>query len=442
MKKRIFIFLIILISCLTSFSQSLEQKWSIESLYSKDFYNSELGSSAKYFKLNSLYFAQLGIGLNRYLNNSFDAGVNFKAGFFEYNIFKNNETRNRTDTSFLRKKVDFTIIGKYKFNNDYIISKKSPFEPYILLGIGFTRFDKKFETYNNYPKIDTESGGEIKLNVPIGFGLKFNVYKNVDIVYQTSYVLNFNDATDGVISDKKGIFDKTDNYLTLSLGVNIKLGLSREDFVINRIKNKMKNDFKYKWIVETFYSKDFYMSNLGNSFNHITSQSLYYGQANLSVYRFLNNYFDAGLNLGAGFFEYNIGNNYNLINRTDTSFTRKKLEINLLGKFKLNNGSILSTSSQVSPYLFSGLGINIWDQGFDTYNGKALHGKSITAKFNLPIGAGFKFNITNSFGIIYQASYNFNFYGKADGVEVNDSQLDNYLKQSIGVSFNIDNSTD
>ncbi len=239
MKKIIILTLLCINGWLLTNAQNIENRWSFESYYAKEFYMASLGNSFKNFTANQLYYGQVGFGFNRYLNKSFDAGAYLGGGFFEYSINDDKALVNRRDTAFLRKKIDGVLVGKYKFNNGYILREDHWFAPYAILGFGASLWDEGFDAYNGIPKTDTISGGKVKLHIPIGVGFKFNFNQYFAIQYQATYNLNFNDATDGIAKTSgQNIFSSADNYLKQSLGIVISFGQTKNSKSVGKVRGK------------------------------------------------------------------------------------------------------------------------------------------------------------------------------------------------------------
>jgi len=126
----------------------------------------------------------------------------------------------------------------------------------------------------------------------------------------------------------------------------------------------------------------------------------------ISLAAFLNHSFDLGLQGSYG----NYGYRESVINQ----FSGAKLDLSLFTHYKLNNGYILSKESKLSPFLSLGLGF----ASYSTNNDATPYPTIITKGTDLilPLGAGLKYQFTNSFALQYQYLY---VYTNADNHDQN-----------------------
>lgn len=125
------------------------------------------------------------------------------------------------------------------------------------------------------------------------------------------------------------------------------------------------------------------------------NQSYYGGGLSLGYY--LNPSFDLGLQGTLG----NYGYHKDAINQ----FSGDKLDASVFAHYKLNNGYILSESSQLSPFISLGLGFASYSRDDNASPIPAI----ITDKadFVVPVGLGLKYQFSKSIAIQYQYLYNF-----------------------------------
>ena len=153
------------------------------------------------------------------------------------------------------------------------------------------------------------------------------------------------------------------------------------------------------------YVKNEYNGDFGNGIFNFGSYE-WYNAVGLSFATFLSYSFDLGLQSSFG--------NYGYTESTANQFSGSKLDVSLFTHYKLNNGYILSPESKISPFLSLGF-------GFASYgiNNNAKPYPTIITKgvdIILPLGAGLKYQYTNSIAFQYQYLYT---YTNADNHDQN-----------------------
>mgnify|MGYP000424526540 CR=1 FL=1 len=115
------------------------------------------------------------------------------------------------------------------------------------------------------------------------------------------------------------------------------------------------------------------------------------------------------------------------------NFENKLLDINVLLDYKFNNGYILKETSMIAPYIFIGAG-----DAISVYTNRNTGVKEQPlAYFNIPMGAGLKFNLTSKMAISLETHYNYAITDELDGVISNDNKWDDsFLYNSIGFNYN------
>lgn len=136
------------------------------------------------------------LGIERYLNASFDLEAGFSYGKVSYeDIFNANV-------------ADFGLRAVYKFDNGYIFKKESKLAPYVFIGAGLNWFgENSGRLFIN----DFEDGSFAML--PIGGGLKFKATEDAEINARASYNRSIQD---------------TPNIMQYSLGVSFAIGRDRD----------------------------------------------------------------------------------------------------------------------------------------------------------------------------------------------------------------------
>ena len=171
-----------------------------------------------------------------------------------------------------------------------------------------------------------------------------------------------------------------------------------------------------KWTIGLFGGKTEYKGDLGSGIFDINP---FYGHAGLSLNRCLNNSFDAGLQIEHG--------SYGFFKSTTANFLSHKTDGSLLFMYKLNNGYIIKEDAIVAPFLAAGI-------GFAGFTGKASRTKSGNLDAFIPLGGGFKMNITPDFAIQYLVFYNLT-NGDTRDLDKGDRKNDKFLSHSVGLVF-------
>lgn len=224
-KKSLFFFL--LLFALFANAQTSEKKWGIGLYGGVNEYNGDLGNDIFRFSGTKYVLGQISIA--RYLNPSFDLGLQGNFGDYGHNPDYN------TTRTFDGTKASGGLFLHFKFNNGYIFSKDSKVSPFLSTGIGVAKY-----------------GGENGINttdmdflIPLGIGVKYQIcdwfaaqYKfsynftnrdnhdndvrgkyNDDVVEQTlGIVFNFGGKSD---ADKDGVVDKLDKCPNTPAGVKV-----------------------------------------------------------------------------------------------------------------------------------------------------------------------------------------------------------------------------
>lgn len=125
-----------------------------------------------------------------------------------------------------------------------------------------------------------------------------------------------------------------------------------------------------------------------------------------------------------------------MIDGTDStygSFENRLFDINVVLDYKFNNGYILKETSVIAPYIFVGAGDAISSYRNNTTGVK----EQPLAYFNIPMGAGIKFNLSPKMFISLETHYNYAITDELDGVVTDDTKWDDsFLYNSIGFNYN------
>ncbi|CAN5391125.1 hypothetical protein BH11BAC1_BH11BAC1_13950 [soil metagenome] len=159
-----------------------------------------------------------------------------------------------------------------------------------------------------------------------------------------------------------------------------------------------------------------YKGEFGNQF--LKADNLL-GTIGFSVAQYISPSFNLGLMFRQGDVNFKDGNQ---------ELSGSISNMNLFIHYKFSNGKILKENARIAPYLVTGFGGSDWKER----QPKKTH---FTDAF-LPIGAGFKIHIGNSFDIILQGEYHFamsDLYDNTDSKKGKDA----FLHTMIGLSFNI-----
>lgn len=235
MKK--FFGLLILFIQVTCFSQNPDQKIGLGLNVGLREYNGDLGNG--YFNYNST-FPSIGLWGGYYLNRFVDLNLNVNYGFFGYqnNKLKDLPLNAANDTvfgkSFSSNMLDFKLLGKFKFNNGFILKEDAMFAPFLVFGVGYaTTSQTKLNDYvrsrgsngeillRNLFERDGKSGSALK--IPIGAGLRIKIEENVDLNLQVTQNFIFSDELD---NSKSG--SAIDNLLQYNLGFVVNIGKPKD----------------------------------------------------------------------------------------------------------------------------------------------------------------------------------------------------------------------
>jgi outer membrane protein OmpA-like peptidoglycan-associated protein len=140
----------------------------------------------------------------------------------------------------------------------------------------------------------------------------------------------------------------------------------------------------------------------------------YSGDYGSRIFNFSDNYFGGGLTLTRFLTNsFNVGvetsfGNYGFYNKAADKFKGNKLDFNLFGTFKFNNGTILPVDNKLAPFVSLGVGVAGY---MEIPSLKALNQDPmiITKGIDLivPVGAGVSYAISKKISIQYKYLFNF-----------------------------------
>lgn len=118
-------------------------------------------------------------------------------------------------------------------------------------------------------------------------------------------------------------------------------------------------------------------------------------------------------------------------------FTNTLIDFNVTAKYKFNNGYILKEESMFAPYVFLGIG-----DALSVYkNVETGEKEPALAEFNLPMGAGLKFNLTEAWSVTLETQYNYFISDRVDGV-ISGKWDDQFLYNAVGFNYNFTSGKD
>ncbi len=207
MKKNYFLFLAFLLLFGIANAQTPDKKWGIGLMGGVNQYNGDYGNSL--FQFDKALYGFGSLSLNRYLNSSFNIGIQGSYGDYGYH---KTWTLNESET-FKGQKGDGALLLSYKFDNGYIFKKNATLAPYLAAGAGFAVYG------GNADHIYMEGTDFV---VPVGAGIKCNLSSSVALQYQFLYFFTDHDSRDWHVAKDK------DGYGQNSLGLVFSFGKAKD----------------------------------------------------------------------------------------------------------------------------------------------------------------------------------------------------------------------
>jgi OOP family OmpA-OmpF porin len=178
MKNKILLLLAFCIASQFMNAQTADYKYAVSINFMKNEYNGDYGNGI--FDFSKAMYASGGLSFARYLNPSFNVGL--QGNYGNYGFYD-------TDVNnFGGKKLEGSLFFQYKLNNGYILKSNSRISPFFTLGVGYANY-----YLNNIPTKDPtiiiDKGDFL---VPLGAGIKYHVTPRFAIQYQ--YIYNFTNS--------------------------------------------------------------------------------------------------------------------------------------------------------------------------------------------------------------------------------------------------------
>ncbi|MDZ7772641.1 MAG: DUF6089 family protein [Balneolaceae bacterium] len=155
------------------------------------------------------------------------------------------------------------------------------------------------------------------------------------------------------------------------------------------------------WSLDLEIGSHAYDGDLGNELLG-TSESDFLWSIGLSKY--LSPSWDLGFSAAKMELDYVNPANSNDPAIRGTRFKTSNFQLNLMTRFKFNNGSILREDLGVKPYLTAGIGVNVLKHENGTNSGA----------FAIPFGAGVSYELSDKVSLNYQITYNRTFSDNLD----------------------------
>jgi len=137
-------------------------------------YNGDLGSGLLNF--SQPWYPGVGLSITTYISRTIDFGLQGSLG--KYGYYK------KADDQFAGIKYDASLFIHYKLNNGRIMKVNSKFSPFFSIGFGFASYTKDPKLDILITSINTQG---VDFILPVGIGVKYQVYNSISIQYQYLY---------------------------------------------------------------------------------------------------------------------------------------------------------------------------------------------------------------------------------------------------------------
>ena len=223
MKIRIYLLLLLFTISSGLSAQNAERQWSFGPEFGMSEYAGDLGNFFFNFKSSPAF----GASIFKYLNPSFDAGINFFSGSID-----------ETDVNsiFPGKGFNFDLkhnslqgVVKYKFNNGYILKEDAFIQPYLRAGLGMYSSSSSGLGSWNTPTVDFKELGPFLsfgpgLAIPLGKVITLDIYTSLKLPSNADYMdLISNENPDLPLANSVGDF-----FLNSAVGLRINLGKAKD----------------------------------------------------------------------------------------------------------------------------------------------------------------------------------------------------------------------
>lgn len=172
-----------LLTTLSAMAQTEDSKYALGVNVTHSEYWGDLGSDV--WAVSQGWKSGVGLSLGRYLNSSFDLGLQGNWGTFAF--------RKDAADNFRGNKLDLNLSGYFKLNNGYILPLDSRLSPFVSLGLGaVSYFRNRFNQEPQNPKIIEVTN----MTIPLGAGLKFRVNDILSLQYKYQFHFTTGDRLD------------------------------------------------------------------------------------------------------------------------------------------------------------------------------------------------------------------------------------------------------
>lgn len=164
-----------------------------------------------------------------------------------------------------------------------------------------------------------------------------------------------------------------------------------------------------------FTAKTASNSDLGNGI--LNFDQPYYGGAGFSIGTYLSPSFDlefSGLMSHYGYYSQ------------AQNFLSRRTQLDVVAKYKFDNGYLLREQAIFAPYAFIGIG--------GASNAPIENRAEETAAFTLPVGLGISYNFTPKLNFFAQAGWQYEFTDKTDQINIDGN--DNLVVYRLGAKYN------
>lgn len=207
MKKNTLLSVIIAVLCISTTlnAQTKEDPTWVSAYIGHHEYNGDYTNEM--FRFDIPKDMAFGVGLQRYINKSFD---------FNYNLTIGSLDRDYGSRRFRKFFWNNNLQMKFKLANGSILKEESSVKPFVTLGAGFTPFTGGSDNISN----------NVTIQIPLGFGFDVPINEDLSFVFQTTFNRSFNDYIDGRTSDNGTtlVDDKNhDDFMIHTIGLKYNL---------------------------------------------------------------------------------------------------------------------------------------------------------------------------------------------------------------------------
>ena len=189
MRQRELIILMLFLIFQSGTAQTVYRKIAVGFTLGKTLYVGDYGGNGLYDFGHSEFpqgYLSTGMLVSAYLSPSFDIGIQGNYGDYGYwNTALNN---------FLALKYEASVFAHYKFNNNYVFKENSRWSPFLSAGMGIAGYARNIIKDKGFYPRGTFIG--IDFIIPVGFGVKYKISRELAIQYQYLYTFTDSDYHD------------------------------------------------------------------------------------------------------------------------------------------------------------------------------------------------------------------------------------------------------